>query len=99
MGGSFGTSCTFWTGAIHQRDYQWICNATEYLVRCTHKIAISNNHILSISETETVFSARGKNLGGPKRQSTVRNQKFICRFLLHILPNCSKLSGRTYAIR
>lgn len=62
-------------------------NAIEYLGRYTHKIAISNSRILSVSETETVFSARGKKPGGPKRQITVRNQEFIRRFLLHVLPD------------
>lgn len=62
-------------------------NAIEYLGRYTHKIAISNSRILSISETETVFSARGKKPGCPKRQITVRNQEFIRRFLLHVLPD------------
>lgn len=62
-------------------------NAIEYLGRYTHKIAISNNRILSVSETGTVFSARGKKPGDPRRQITVSNQEFIRRFLLHVLPS------------
>lgn len=62
-------------------------NAIEYLGRYTHKIAISNSRILYVSETEAVFSARGKKPGDPKRQITVSNQEFIRRFLLHVLPS------------
>ena len=40
-------------------------NAIEYLGRYTHRIAISNNRILSVSETEVTFSARGKKPGEP----------------------------------
>ena len=38
-------------------------NALEYLGRYTHKIAISNNRILSVTEKEVTFSARGKKPG------------------------------------
>ncbi len=34
-------------------------NAIEYLGRYTHKIAISNSRVLSVTETEVTFSARG----------------------------------------
>lgn len=61
-------------------------NAIEYLGRYTHKTAISNSRILSVSETETVFSARGKMPGDPKRKITLRNTEFIRRFLMHVLP-------------
>ena len=61
-------------------------NAIEYLGRYTHKTAISNSRILSVSETETVFSARGKLPGDPKRKITLGNAEFIRRFLMHVLP-------------
>lgn len=61
-------------------------NAIEYLGRYTHKIAISNSRILSVSETETTFSARSRIPGGPRREITLKNKEFIRRFLLHILP-------------
>ena len=61
-------------------------NAIEYLGRYTHKIAISNSRILSVTESETTFLARGKNPGEPKRTVTLKNQEFIRRFLMHVLP-------------
>ena len=61
-------------------------NAIEYLGRYTHRIAISNNRILSVTETEVTFSARSRKPGNPKRQVTLSHGEFIRRFLMHVLP-------------
>lgn len=62
-------------------------NAIEYLGRYTHKIAISNSRILSVTESEITFSARGIKSGAPKREITLKNEEFIRRFLMHVLPS------------
>lgn len=62
-------------------------NAIEYLGRYTHKIAISNSRINSVSETTTTFSARGIQPGYPRRTISIPNTEFIRRFLLHVLPD------------
>lgn len=62
-------------------------NALEYLGRYTHKIAISNNRILSVTENEVTFSARGKKPGEPKRQITLEHTEFLRRYLMHVLPS------------
>lgn len=62
-------------------------NAIEYLGRYTHKIAISNNRILSVTQEETTFTARGIKPGDPKRTITISNTEFIRRFLMHVLPS------------
>lgn len=62
-------------------------NAIEYLGRYTHKIAISNNRILSVTEDEVTFSARGRMPGEPKRIITLKNEEFIRRYLMHVLPS------------
>lgn len=62
-------------------------NAIEYLGRYTHKIAISNSRILSVSEQEVTFSARGRKKGDPKRTVTLKNEEFIRRYLMHVLPS------------
>ena len=62
-------------------------NAIEYLGRYTHKIAISNNRVLSVSQEETTFSARGIKPGDPNREITIPNIEFIRRFLMHVLPS------------
>ncbi len=61
-------------------------NVIEYLGRYTHKIAISNSRILSVSQTEVTFSARGRKHSDPKRRITLKNEEFIRRYLMHVLP-------------
>lgn len=61
-------------------------NAIEYLGRYTHKIAISNNRIISVDSETVTFSARGKKKGDPKRSITLANTEFIRRYLMHVLP-------------
>jgi len=61
-------------------------NAIEYLGRYTHKIAISNSRILSVSEDTVTFSARGKKPGESKRQIALEHTEFIRRYLMHVLP-------------
>ena len=61
-------------------------NAIEYLGRYTHKIAISNSRVLSVTGKEVTFSARGLKPGDPKRTITTGSCEFIRRFLIHVLP-------------
>lgn len=52
----------------------------EYLGRYTHRIALSNSRILSVSESQTTFSARGKRPGEPGRIIKLDNEEFIRGF-------------------
>ncbi len=61
-------------------------NAIEYLGRYTHRIAISNSRILSVSQDSVTFSARGLKPGDLKRTITLDHGEFIRRFLMHVLP-------------
>ena len=58
----------------------------EYLGRYTHKIAISNNRILSIDDQNVIFSYKDYRQNGFKKQMTLTHEEFIRRFALHILP-------------
>ena len=50
-----------WTGVPTLREtFNGFGNAIEYLGRYTHKVAISNNRILSLTQDTVTFSARGK---------------------------------------
>ena len=62
-------------------------NAIEYLGRYTHKIAIANSRILSVTDSLVTFSARGKKTGAPRRAVTLSHLEFIRRFLMHVLPH------------
>jgi hypothetical protein len=57
----------------------------EYLSRYTHRTAISNERICTISTEEVVFSVRANDKGG-KRLERLPGVEFVRRFLLHILP-------------
>ena len=57
----------------------------EYLGRYTHRVAISNERILSITPREVVFRVRGDSTG-KKRTVRLAGAAFIARFLLHVLP-------------
>lgn len=83
-----------WKNSLYEMDwcpyiketFNGFGNAIEYLGRYTHKIAISNSRILSVSDDTVTFSARGKKPGEPKRQITLEHTEFIRRYLLHVLP-------------
>lgn len=57
----------------------------EYLSRYTHRTAISNERIRSISDKEVAFTVRGDDKGG-KRLIRLDGFEFVRRYLLHILP-------------
>ena len=70
-----------------KETFNGLGNAIEYLGRYTHKIAISNSRIISVSETNVTFSARALRKGDPRRTITLSNTEFIRRFLMHVLPS------------
>ncbi len=61
-------------------------SVTEYLGRYTHKIAISNNRILSVDNKEVRFKYKDYKANGIKKTMTLSNHEFIRRFAQHILP-------------
>lgn len=61
-------------------------NVIEYLGRYTHKVAISNSRIISVTNTHTAFTAHGRKPGNPRHTITLSNEEFIRRFLMHVLP-------------
>ena len=58
----------------------------QYLGRYTHRVAISNERILNITETEVTFKWRDYKDNNKIKEMTVSIEEFIRRFLLHILP-------------
>jgi hypothetical protein len=61
-------------------------NAYHYLSRYTHRVAISNHRLVSLTEGKVSFRARDNNRPGHQRLVTVTASEFIRRFLLHVLP-------------
>lgn len=58
----------------------------EYLGRYSHKIAISNHRIKSISNKKIRFSYKDYADNGKQKQMTLEADEFLRRFCLHILP-------------
>lgn len=58
----------------------------EYLGRYTHKVAISNHRIKSVSDKEVIFSYKDYRDGGKSKEMKLSNTEFTRRFAQHILP-------------
>jgi hypothetical protein len=58
----------------------------EYLGRYTHRVAITNNRILSIEDGWVTFNYRDRSDENKVKELTIKAKEFIRRYLLHILP-------------
>ena len=91
----FGEKQNFERLIKHLSKVKWIAYAKspfagpeqvlEYLGRYTHRVAISNNRIVSIDNGKVTFTYRDRKQN-ETREMTVDADEFIRRFLLHILP-------------
>jgi hypothetical protein len=59
----------------------------KYLARYTHRVAISNQRILSVENGRVTFRWKDYAQGNRQRTMTLDAVEFIRRFLLHALPN------------
>jgi hypothetical protein len=58
----------------------------EYLGRYTHKVAISNSRILSVTAAEVTLTYKDYKDGGNTKNMKLANAEFTRRFAQHILP-------------
>ena len=58
----------------------------KYLGRYTHRVAISNERIVSEENGEVTFKYRDYKDNNKMKEMTVKAEEFIRRFLMHILP-------------
>ena len=58
----------------------------DYLGRYTHRVALSNDRILSAQNGEVIFSYRDRKNANQKKTMTLDAHEFIRRFLLHVIP-------------
>ena len=58
----------------------------EYIGRYSHKIAISNHRILTITDKEVSFSYKDYRDEGKKKVLIISGEEFLRRFALHVLP-------------
>ncbi len=58
----------------------------DYLGRYTHRVAISNHRLLSLTDSAVRFRYKDYAHGNRRKVMTVAPSEFIRRFLLHVLP-------------
>ena len=58
----------------------------EYLGRYTHRVAISNNRIVSIKNDKVTFTYKDRKCNDEVKITSLDAEEFIRRFLLHVLP-------------
>jgi predicted Zn-ribbon and HTH transcriptional regulator len=78
-------SKTKWN-AYAKRPFAGPKQVLEYLGRYTHRVAISNNRILSIDNGSVTFTYRNRKRDNEIEEITLDAHEFIRRFLLHVLP-------------
>ena len=72
--------------AYAKRPFAGPQQVLEYLGRYTHRVAISNNRIISILNGKVTFTYRDRQGDNEIREMTLDADEFIRRFLLHVLP-------------
>ena len=81
---------------IAQRKHDWVVYAKqplggpaqvlEYLSRYTHRVAISNERLVSLIDGTVTFRVRDNAHPGKKKREQLPADTFIQRFLQHVLP-------------
>ena len=69
-----------------KRAFTGPASEVEYLVRYTHKIAISNHRLTEVDEDTVSFTYKDYRKGGQKQIMTLPAMEFIRCFAMHILP-------------
>jgi Putative transposase/Transposase zinc-binding domain len=58
-----------------------------YLARYTHRLAFSNDRLVSLHEGQVTFRWKDRAHGNAPRVTTLEAETFLRRFLLHVLPH------------
>ena len=72
--------------AYAKRPFAGPQQVLEYLGRYTHRVAISNNRIISIDNGRVTFTYKDRQRDNEIKEMTLDADEFIRRFLLHVLP-------------
>jgi len=72
--------------AYAKRPFAGPQQVLEYLGRYTHRVAISNNRIISIDNGRVTFTYKDRKNNDQIKTMTLDAREFIRRFLLHVLP-------------
>ncbi len=76
--------------------YEWVVHCKrpfggpeyvlQYLGRYTHRVGISNHRLVSFTNGDVTFRWRDRRHGNVEREMTLSAEKFLRRFLFHLLP-------------
>ena len=79
------------------RKSEWVVHAKRpfagprqvlsYLARYTHRVAIGNSRLLSLSDSRVCFRWKDYREDGKRKLMTLKAGEFIRRFLLHVFPD------------
>ena len=58
----------------------------QYLGRYTHRIAISNRRIVSMTDETVTYLVKDYKNGGKYIEQTIKGTEFLRMFLMHVLP-------------
>ena len=72
--------------AYAKRPFAGPQQVLDYLGRYTHRVAISNNRIISIDDGRVTFTYKDRQNDNEIKKMTLNADEFIRRFLLHVLP-------------
>lgn len=70
-----------------KRPFAGPAQVLDYLGRYTHRVALSNNRLVSFNDTEVRFRYKDYAHGNRRKVMTLTPAEFIRRFLLHVLPS------------
>ena len=68
-----------------KRPFRASSMLVQYLGRYTHRVAISNHRLISFADGQVTFRWRDSAHNNEQKPKTLSLDKFLCRFLLHIL--------------
>jgi hypothetical protein len=70
-----------------KRPFAGPAQVIDYVGRYTHRVAISNNRLLSINNGKVRFRCKDYRDGNRQKTMTLDGGEFIRRFLIHVLPD------------
>lgn len=80
------SACKPWV-VFSKRPFAGPQQVINYLGRYTHRVAISNHRLVSVSEGKVTFRYKDRAHGDKQKTMTLSGEEFARRFLLHVLPN------------
>jgi putative transposase/transposase-like zinc-binding protein len=86
-----------WTAFVRELSHrEWVVyskppfggpeQVLKYLARYTHRVAISNQRLVSLQDGKVIFRYKDYRAGNIERTMTLQATEFIRRFLQHVLP-------------